>query len=90
MKGYNHQYYKPTIWDKIIIEGCGFGFLILFLAGIWINDFRWKLIITSLFLLGIGIIQVSVLEDRDDKEKNKLMEKELEKTMRNIKGGSKK
>lgn len=66
--GYSdYKYYKPTIWDKLTIEGCMWGFVILLLAGIWINDFRWKLIFTSMFLFLIAIIQVKVLETKEEK-----------------------
>lgn len=63
------KYYKPTILDKLKIEGCGWSFLILLFAGIWINEFRWRLIFSSLILLIIGILEVTVLKDKEKKAK---------------------
>ena len=66
------KYYKPTFWDKFTIEGCSYVFLILFVGGIWIQEFRWRLIFTSIFIFIIGLMTVLSIEkqDRDLKEAN--------------------
>lgn len=72
--------YKPTLWDKIKIEGGGTSFLILFLAGIWYEEFRWRLIFTALFILGMTLLNVAVLLDREkDAKKNAENTKEVTK-----------
>lgn len=64
------KFYKPTLWDKFKIEGIGLTFLILLFAGIWISEFRWRLIITSLILLLIAMLEVAVLYDKEKKAEN--------------------
>ena len=59
------KYYKPTIWDKFSIEGCGWSFIILLFAGIWISEFRWRLIFSSLILFLIALLEVAVLSDKE-------------------------
>ena len=69
--GYSdYKYYKPTIWDKFVIEGLGWSSLILLFAGIWINDFRWRLIFSALILFLIAMVDVAILQDKNNKAKN--------------------
>jgi len=72
----DYIFYKPTIWDKIFIEGSGYLFLIMLLAGIWINEFRWRLIFTSLILISYSIIAVLVMDIKEQKLKEKNNAKE--------------
>ncbi len=66
--------YKLTFWDKVLMEGGGWGSLIMFFMGIWWNDFRWRLYFTSIFLFVIIVLHYAVLNDRD-KELLKIGEK---------------
>ena len=58
--------YKSSKFDKYFVEILGWIFIIGIPLGIWLNDYRWKIIFTSLFALFITIILVGV-----DKAKEK-------------------
>jgi len=69
------EHFKPTFLDNFIIETGGWGFVILFTLGIWVDDFRWKLIFSSIFLFALTILHYLVLEDKDKKLKEREDEK---------------
>jgi len=67
MKYKDFKYYKPTWWDKFQIEGCGILFVTLLFAGIWYDDYRWKLIFSAFCCLGWALVCVLVI-DNNEKE----------------------
>lgn len=68
--GYDdYKYYKPTLWDKICIETTGWLSLILLFLGIWIAQYRWRLIFTSLIVFIICVMNCIILKDKNDKAK---------------------
>ena len=48
--------YKSSKFGKYFIEICGWIFLIGIPLGIWLNDYRWKIICTSLFAIFLAIV----------------------------------
>lgn len=63
--------YKSPRLRKFIVETLGWIFLIGISAGIWIDEYRWKIIFTSLFAILIASLLVIVDNNEQKKFENK-------------------
>jgi len=61
----DYEYYKPTLWDKIVMEGLGWISIILLFIGIWVSEFRWRLIATSVILFIMETLNYRAIIDRN-------------------------
>lgn len=82
----DYKYYKPTFFDKLIIEGSGSLFAVILLAGIWLDPIRWKLIFTSLFFLVFAVCQHKVIEERNREAKASLEAEKINKKIKKVVG----
>lgn len=62
------KYKSPKI-RKIIVDIYGWIFLIGMLLGIWIDEYRWKLISTAIFFIFLAII-VAIVDNYQEKKFN--------------------
>jgi len=67
----NVKEYKTPKFRIIMVEILGWSFIFLFLAGIWIDSLRVKLISTSLFFLLLAILITIVDSEEEKKFENK-------------------
>ena len=72
------EHYKPSFVKKAFIEMSGLAFVIMIFLGIWIEEFRWRMILSAIFLFAILMLEVATM-DRKDKEMAKLKSAKLEK-----------
>ncbi len=61
--------YKSSKFITYFVEILGWIFLIGIPLGIWLNDYRWKIIFTSLFAIFIAII-LTLVENVKEKKLN--------------------
>ena len=59
--------YKTPKFDNYFVEILGWIFIIGIPMGIWLNDYRWKIIFTSLFAFFMAIVLVSVDKAKEKK-----------------------
>lgn len=48
--------------DSFLTETGGWVFVMLIFAGIWLNEFRWRLIFSAIFIISLMIINVKSKE----------------------------
>ena len=58
---------KKNKGTKFMGEVFGWTFLIGIFAGIWIPQFRWRLIFTAAFCLFLAFVVISYLKDEEKK-----------------------
>ena len=61
--------YKSSKFDTYFVEILGVIFLIGIPLGIWLDNYRWKIIFTSLFVIFIAIM-ISIAENVKEKKFN--------------------
>ena len=69
------KYYRPSFIQRAFIEVSGLCFTVMIFLGIWLEQFRWRLIFSAIFLLLIVVIEFMSMEYKD-KELIKIKEKE--------------
>lgn len=61
--------YQSPKFERYFTEILGFIFLIGIPLGIWLDNYRWKLIFTSFFAIFIAIM-ISIVESHKEKKFN--------------------
>lgn len=61
--------YKSSKSYKYSVEILGWIFIMGIPLGIWLNDYRWKIIFTSLFAIFIAII-ITIVDQAKEKKFN--------------------
>ena len=59
--------YKSSFLTVVIVDILGYIFILGIIVGIWIDEFRWKLIFTALFAIGLALLLTAVEKSNEEK-----------------------
>lgn len=80
----SEEEFKLKGFESFIYEFVGWSCFVMFFAGIWWNDYRWKLIITSIFLFGFIMLSYHAKSYAWKKRQEKIKDDEFNKFINKI------
>jgi len=59
------KHYKSSVLESLFIEVSGWACVIMIFAGIWVRNYRWRLIVSAIFLFILLMLEIMVMDKKD-------------------------